>query len=105
LNIGYKDYLFLEGTLRNDNDSRLPKVNRSFWYPSGKISFIPTEAISFLKGSKVLNYAKFYLSLSRVGNISVGPYNIFNTVGVTGNFPYGSLGGLSLRYYQFQPYA
>jgi TonB-linked SusC/RagA family outer membrane protein len=103
LNVGYKDYLFLEGTLRNDNDSRLPKVNRSFWYPSGKISFIPTEAISFLKGSKVLNYAKFYLSLSRVGNISVGPYSIFNTVGVTGNFPYGSLGGLSLGTTNFSP--
>ncbi|MBD1363642.1 SusC/RagA family TonB-linked outer membrane protein [Mucilaginibacter sp. ZT4R22] len=103
LNIGYKDYLFLEGTLRNDNDSRLPKVNRSFWYPSGKISFVPTEAISFLKGSKVLNYAKVYLSLSRVGNISVGPYNIFNTVGVTGGFPYGSLGGLSLGTRNYSP--
>nr|WP_294946436.1 SusC/RagA family TonB-linked outer membrane protein [uncultured Mucilaginibacter sp.] len=103
LNIGYKDYLFLEGTIRNDNDSRLPKVNRSFWYPSAKVSFVPTEAISFLKGSKILNYAKFYLSLSRVGNISVGPYNIFNTVGVTGGFPYGSLGGLSLGTTNFSP--
>jgi TonB-linked SusC/RagA family outer membrane protein len=103
LNIGYKDYLFLEGTLRNDHDSRLPLVNRSFWYPSGKISFIPTEALSFLKGNKVLNYAKFYLSLSRVGNISVGPYSIYNSVGVTGNFPYGSLGGLSLGTTNFSP--
>jgi TonB-linked SusC/RagA family outer membrane protein len=96
LNIGYKDYLFLEGTLRNDRDSRLPEVNRSFWYPSGKISFIPTEALSFLKGNRTLNYAKFYLSLSRVGNISVNPYSIFNVMAVTSGFPYGNLGGLSL---------
>ncbi|AMR31061.1 hypothetical protein A0256_06295 [Mucilaginibacter sp. PAMC 26640] len=103
LNIGYKDFLFLEGTLRNDHDSRLPEVNRSFYYPSGKVSFIPTEVIPGLKGSKILNYAKLYLSLSRVGNISVGPYSIFNNVGVTGGFPYGALGGLSLGTRNYSP--
>lgn len=103
LNIGYKDYLFLEGTLRNDHDSRLPEVNRSFWYPSGKISFIPTEALSFLKGNRTFNYAKFYLSVSRVGNISIPPYYLLNTVGVTGGFPYGTLGGLSLGATNFSP--
>jgi TonB-linked SusC/RagA family outer membrane protein len=95
LNLGYKDFIFLDGTLRNEQDSRLNAKNRSFTYPSAKISFIPTEAIEALKNNKVLNYAKLYASFSKVGNISVGPYNLQNTYFVTGGFPYGSLGALS----------
>ena len=34
LNLSYKDYLFLEGTLRNDRSSTLPLDNYSYYYPS-----------------------------------------------------------------------
>ncbi len=103
LNIGYKEYLFLEGTLRNERDSRLNAQNRSFFYPSGKVSFIPTEAIDFLKGNKILSYAKLFGSVSRVGNISIGAYRLNNTYSVTNGFPYGSLGALTTSSINYSP--
>ena len=102
LNVGYKGYAFFEGTLRNDRDSRLPSKNRSFFYPSGKVSFVPTDAFSFLKDNKVLNYAKVYFSLSRVGNISIGPYQIQNIYNVTSGFPF-SVSGLNSGTTNYSP--
>lgn len=96
LNIGYKGYAFLEITGRNDWDSRLSKQKRSFFYPSAKASFIFTDAISALKDNKVINYGKLRAAFSQVGQVSVGPYSINNTFGVTSGFPYGGVGGLSL---------
>ncbi len=56
LNLGYKDYLFLELTGRNDWTSSLPIDNNQYFYPSASLSFIVTEAfdvkwkgLSFLK--------------------------------------------------------
>ncbi|MFI5136232.1 MAG: SusC/RagA family TonB-linked outer membrane protein [Sphingobacteriales bacterium] len=103
LNIGWKHFINFEATLRNEQDSRLSKKERSFYYPSAKLSFIPTDAIPGLKDSKILNYAKLYGSFSRVGNIDINPYNIFNTYNVTNGFPYGSLGGLTAGTENFSP--
>jgi len=103
LNINYKGFLNLEGTFRNEQDSRLSKAERSFNYPSAKISFVPTDIISSLKNSDILTYAKFYASLSQVGNINIGPYEINNTYGITPGFPYGSLGGLTAGTTNFSP--
>ena len=49
--IGYKGYLFLHGTGRNDWVSILSENNRSFFYPSVDVSFIATDAIEALKES------------------------------------------------------
>jgi hypothetical protein len=103
LNINYKGFLNLEGTFRNEQDSRLSKAERSFNYPSAKVSFVPTDIISSLKNSDILNYAKFYASLSQVGNINIGPYEINNTYGIAPGFPYGSLGGLTAGTTNFSP--
>ena len=103
LNINYKGFLNLEGTYRNEQDSRLSKAERSFNYPSAKISFVPTEIIPSLKNSDILTYAKFYGSLSQVGNINIGPYEINNLYGITNGFPYGSLGGLTAGTTNFSP--
>jgi hypothetical protein len=40
-NIGYKDYLYLDITGRNDWSSTLPANNNSYFYPSASLSFIP----------------------------------------------------------------
>nr|MBC7612507.1 SusC/RagA family TonB-linked outer membrane protein [Pseudopedobacter sp.] len=96
LNIGYKDYAFLEVTGRNDFDSRLGKANRSFFYPSVKASFIFTDAISALKNNKIINYGKLRAAYSQVGQVNIGPYSLQNTYSVTSGYPYGSLGALSL---------
>lgn len=103
LNISYKGFLTLEGTYRNEQDSRLSKAERSFNYPSAKISFVPTDIISSLKNSDIFTYAKFYGSISQVGNINIGPYQIYNTYGITNGFPYGSLGGLSASTTNYSP--
>ncbi|MFI5159888.1 MAG: SusC/RagA family TonB-linked outer membrane protein [Sphingobacteriales bacterium] len=102
-NISYKGWLTLDATLRNEHDSRLSTAERSFSYPSGKISFVPTEALPFLKDNKILDFWKIYGSLSRVGNINIGPYEINNVNGLTGGFPFGSLGGLSASTTNYSP--
>jgi TonB-linked SusC/RagA family outer membrane protein len=101
--ISYKNFLSLEGTYRNEQDSRLSKAERSFNYPSAKISFIPTDIIPGLKDSKILNYAKLYGSISRVGNIDINPYQINNIFQVGPGFPYGTLGGYQLNTEQYSP--
>jgi TonB-linked SusC/RagA family outer membrane protein len=103
LNIGWKDYLNFEATLRNEQDSRLSLAERNFNYPSAKLSFIPTDLISALKDNKILNYAKLYGSFSRVGNIDIQPYQIQNVYTLTPGFPYGSLGGLTAGTENFSP--
>ncbi|CAN5425832.1 SusC/RagA family TonB-linked outer membrane protein [soil metagenome] len=103
LTIGYKNFLTLDATLRNEQDSRLSKSQRNFNYPSAKLAFIPTDAIPFLKDNKVLSYAKIYGSFSRVGNIDIGPYQINNLFFLTPGFPYGSLGGLNAGTENFSP--
>lgn len=96
LTIGYKDFAFLEGTLRNDHDSRLSAANRSFWYPSVKGTLVLTDMIDALKNNKTLSYAKIRASESQVGDVNINPYSINNTFSPTGGFPYGNTGGLSL---------
>jgi len=101
--LSYKGWLTLDATLRNEQDSRLSAAERSFSYPSGKLAFVPTEAISALKNNNILSYAKLYGSVSRVGNIDIGPYEIYNTYNVAGGFPFGSLGGLSASTTNYSP--
>ena len=101
--VSYKGWLTVDGTFRNEHDSRLAAANRSFNYPSGRVSFIPTDAIPGLKDNKILSYAKIYGSWSRVGNIDIDPYQINNVYNVGPGFPYGSLGGYSLSNIQYSP--
>ncbi len=77
LNIGYKGYAFLEGTLRNDNDSRLSAANRSVWYPSVKGSLVLTDLVDAWKNSKTVTYAKLRASYSQVGDVNT---NLARTV-------------------------
>ena len=92
VDLGYKDYLFLNLTGRNDWSSVLPKNNNNFFYSSAGVSFIPTLAFENLRG-KALNYAKIAANITKVGNSSaVGTYAI-NEIGVSPTgFPYGNLG-------------
>jgi TonB-linked SusC/RagA family outer membrane protein len=97
LTIGYKNYLFLNGTLRNDKSSTLPKDNDSYFYPSGSLSFVATEAIDALKNNDVLSYAKFRLSYAKVGS-DANPYSLVPTFAsnTAAGFPYGSIAAFTL---------
>lgn len=101
--IGYKGYLFLHGTSRNDWVSILAPENRSFFYPSVDLSFIATEAIPQLKDSKTISYLKFRGGWSKVGQVNLtstgtdfGTYALRPTFSPTSGFPFGSLPGYSV---------
>ncbi|MEO8764534.1 MAG: SusC/RagA family TonB-linked outer membrane protein [Ginsengibacter sp.] len=64
--IGYKNYLFLDITGRNDWSSTLGTNNYSFFYPSVGSSLIFTDA--FKIHSKVLDFGKVRLSYAAAGN-------------------------------------
>ena len=92
VDLGYKDYLFLNLTGRNEWSSVLPKENNSFFYPSAGVSFIPTVAFEGLK-SETLNYLKVAASIVKVGNSSsIAPYATSDIGVFPTGFPYGQLG-------------
>lgn len=65
LNLSYHDYLFLEGTARQEYSSTLPPKNNHFFYPSVNGSFVLSEAV---KLPKEISYAKIRVSYGIVGN-------------------------------------
>ena len=72
LDLGYKGFLFLGATYRNDWSSTLPKDNRSFGYPGVNVGFVLTDAVD-LGIDNILSFAKFRASYAEVGN-DAGPY-------------------------------
>ncbi len=82
--IGYKDYLYLDITGRNDWSSTLSKDNHSFFYPSVSLSVVATDAMKTY-GMDVpnwLTFAKLRSSYAFVGN-SANPYQLVETMTVT----------------------
>ena len=64
-NANYKDYLFVEATVRRDKTSTMNPDNNSFVYPSINSSFIFSDAF---KMPSFINYGKFRGSWGIVGN-------------------------------------
>lgn len=73
----YNKFLFLEGTIRNDTSTALPKSNRNYTYYSLGSSFVFSE----LMKTDWLNFGKVRLSYAEVGN----------------DMPFGLLGSLINR--------
>lgn len=103
LNLAYKDYLFLEGTLRNDRSSTLPVNNYSYWYPSVSGSFVFSELLKNSSFANFLSYGKLRASFAQVGS-DTDPYEL-NTIyastvvnGSFGNtkFPFGNVPALQV---------
>jgi len=94
--LGYKEYLFLHASVRRDQSSLLAAQYRTFYYPGVDAAFIPTEALSWLKGSKTLSFLKLRASVTKVGNVNIPPYSLQNTyvpASSSGNgFPFTSTG-------------
>jgi len=94
LTIGYKDYLFLSATARNDWSSTLPDDNRSFFYPGAGISFVASNAFPAITGDRGINYLKTSFNITKTGN-DPGIYATQGIFFAPANFPYGSTAGLS----------
>ena len=74
--LGYKNYAFLNFTLRNDHSSTLPVEHSSYFYPAVTGSFVFTDA--FELNPDVMNFGKVRLAWGRVGN-DAGPYYVNGT--------------------------
>ncbi len=83
---GYKAFLYVDATLRNDWSSALPTANNSYLYPSVSTSLVFSEII---KGGirDVLSFGKLRAAFAQVGS-DLDPYQV--DVAVTNGSIYGS---------------
>ena len=98
LSLSYRDFIFLHGSYRTDNNSLLNPQYRNYYYPGGDIAIVLSDAIPALKNNPYLSFLKLNGSLTKVGNISVNPYQIDNVFGSGPGFPFGQLPGLTSSY-------
>ncbi|MBC9794938.1 SusC/RagA family TonB-linked outer membrane protein [Sinomicrobium weinanense] len=68
--IGYKEFLYLDASFRNDWSSTLPKANRSFNYPSVGLTAIISDMV---KMPDFMNFAKLRFNYAKVGG-DTDPY-------------------------------
>lgn len=94
--VGFRNYLYLHVTGRNDWVSVLNPDNRSFFYPAADLSFIATDAIKALKDIKGLDYLKLRAGASKVGNVNIGAYALLPTFGQANGYPYNGIAGYTV---------
>jgi TonB-linked SusC/RagA family outer membrane protein len=92
----YKSYLYLTVQGRNDWVSVLAKDNQSFFYPAADLSFVASDALDFLKNSKVIDELKIRGGVSKVGNVNIGAYSLVPTFGQGAGYPYNGVPGFGL---------
>ncbi len=84
--LGFKNFLFLEITGRNDWSSTLPKKNWSYFYPSAGLTWVISDMIDM---PAFMPFAKLRASYAYVGN-DTDPYmlNLTYSFGAGGNLGY-----------------
>ena len=75
--IGWRNYLFLDLTARNDWSSTLPAENNSYFYPSVNVSAVISDIFEFQ--SDVLSFLKIRGGWAQVGS-DTRAYNLIQTV-------------------------
>ena len=73
---GFRNYAFLNFSLRNDHSSTLPVEHQSYFYPAVTTSFVFTDAIDV--NPDIINFGKIRASWGRVGN-DASPYYVNGT--------------------------
>ncbi len=84
--VGYKDMLYLDGSLRNDWSSALPSDNNSYLYYGLSGSFVFTELDAF-PSQDILSFGKLRASVAQVGN-DLDPYRVVESL--NSGTPYGT---------------
>lgn len=79
---GYKSYLYIDVTARNDWSSTLPAKNNSYFYPSIGGTFIVTDAIRAIPHN-IISFGKIRGSYAVVGN-DTDPYQLDPTYSFSG---------------------
>lgn len=95
ITLGYRNFVFLNITGRQDYTSTLPKGNNAYFYPSFGASFLFTEAISALRDNTLLSYGKLTISNATVYT-DLRPYQINERYFQASGFPFGSINGFEL---------
>ncbi|WP_044238105.1 SusC/RagA family TonB-linked outer membrane protein [Flexithrix dorotheae] len=80
--LGYKNFLFLDVTGRNDWSSTLGVNNYSFFYPSSSLSFVFTDALQV--DSNILTFGKLRVSYAEAGNDAT-PYQTITGYAISQN--------------------
>lgn len=75
VNLGFKDFVYLDLTARNDWSSTLPADNWSYFYPSASLSVIPSEVVDM---GNAIDYMKVRFNVASVGN-DTDPYQLEKT--------------------------
>ena len=98
--LGWNDLLFLHTTGREDIVSVLNPNNRTFFYPSVDASLILSKAIKSLNDIGWLDLWKIRGSLSKVGQVNLGPganpygaYSLLPTFGQGNGYPFSGAAG------------
>jgi TonB-linked SusC/RagA family outer membrane protein len=86
-NFGYKNYLFLNFTARQDQFSTLSPQNSKLFYPSVSSSFVLSDVIEM---PSAITFTKFRASWGQTGGGAPNPYELNLTYGLVGT---GHLGG------------
>lgn len=87
--VGYKNLLFVDASLRNDNSSTLSENNNSYWYPSLSASFVFSDVLKW----SPLSYGKLRLSYAQAGS-DVNVYETSLNYGVGGVYSAGGVNSL-----------
>ncbi|HEU5147669.1 MAG TPA: TonB-dependent receptor, partial [Chryseosolibacter sp.] len=74
--VGFRNYLFLELTARNDWSSTLPADNWSYFYPSASVSLVVSDLLNL--ETSPLSFAKIRAGYAAVGN-DTDPYQLIST--------------------------
>jgi TonB-linked SusC/RagA family outer membrane protein len=98
--VGWKDMVFVHGTIRHDATSRFYKRDRdysqyAYTYAGIDVSAVITELIPSLKNN-VLGYAKLRGGYNKNGNDNIGLYGLDPIYSNAGGFPYGNTVGISV---------
>ncbi len=101
LRIGYKGFIYLHGTGRNDWVSTLLPDARSFFYPAVDVSFVASDALDFIKESNTISLLKLRAGWSKVGQVNLGlsnfgAYSLLPTFSQNNGYPYASGPGYSM---------
>ncbi|MEX0647637.1 MAG: SusC/RagA family TonB-linked outer membrane protein [Balneolaceae bacterium] len=84
--VGFRDMIYVDGSVRNDWSSALPSDNNSYLYYGLSGSLVFTE-LDVFASQNILSFGKLRASVAQVGN-DLDPYRIFQTF--NSSTPYGS---------------
>ncbi len=87
VNMGFRDIIYLDASLRNDWSSTLPVTDNSYLYPAFSGSFVFSELIP---NQSLLSFGKLRAGWARVGN-DTDPYRLYQIYE-----PFGSFGSTPL---------